>query len=223
MPLNASDLARRQWTVELWLRIVSLLFFILMIPSVLLWLVQGLMDGELFSVWNLAPVSFALFCLVASCVLWFLSRRLSVLLVPVPRLNRCPGCGYSIDGLREATCPECGLAFESNRDGSDQSDTEASPRGVRRIERDRQIAEIVFRSAGIYLLITQMYVGFQYVFRAISYVFLDPQSSMFVSGEDIRLNTETVFWLIVACGFLFGSRWAAAFCVPEPKRVQEGD
>lgn len=51
--------------------------------------------------------------IAALLALFLLERRLIHWVVPLPRTDLCPRCGYSIKNLRTPICPECGTSLKS--------------------------------------------------------------------------------------------------------------
>ncbi len=60
---------------------------------------------------------------LAATLIWF-ERRIVRWLVPIPT-HRCPRCDYSLIGVHDPRCPECGLPLDEGVIGKEGADDDA--------------------------------------------------------------------------------------------------
>ncbi len=107
---NASELARRRWTVRTAVRCAALFLASIAILPIVSWATEGFMDDDFFDLWYYADrIALAVFCLIVGAVAWITQGLLVRLIVPIPKGTRCPRCNHNIAGMHEPVCTECGL------------------------------------------------------------------------------------------------------------------
>lgn len=103
-------LARRELVTTV-LRLASLGLFVVASVFFIFPLAKGALWGSLhrlFSLYdNVVQFGIAVALGVPATAILLLNRRLTKWLVPLPA-PLCPRCGYELQGLKDARCPECG-------------------------------------------------------------------------------------------------------------------
>lgn len=214
--LNASELIRKQWIVEILIRLVGATLAVLSIYPFLLWVINGILGQDFFSIWYLGYIILGVFCFSLAVVLWKLSRRLSVIIVQVIDTSKCPACGYELGESNFSVCPECSLLLSAEyRDSQPERDSGS------RLQRDREIVSIAFRTLGITILLIQSYLLFRILFNTVAMFFMDTSSYSFRGSDAAIVELKTLFWLLIACVMIFANRKIARICAPE-QEVKDG-
>lgn len=107
---NPSEVHRRRLFTAASLRFLAVLAALPMVVAPLALVAALLLTEDYFSLDEaLGPVIFAGLAAAGCATLWALAPMLSRQMVPKPQASRCPGCGYSCEGLPTDRCPECSI------------------------------------------------------------------------------------------------------------------
>jgi len=94
------------------IRLAGLLCYLVAVFPLLMWLVEGIRDDDLWNVAYYSPIWIWSGTFTAGGLAAFrFNRALAGRLVPLPEsdVGECPACGFSARGLSVPRCPECGL------------------------------------------------------------------------------------------------------------------
>ncbi|MFG0247038.1 MAG: hypothetical protein ACF8MF_13395 [Phycisphaerales bacterium JB052] len=214
---NASEIARRKWTVRIGVRAIALLFATLSLWPIVSWLTEGYMDND---TWNMGyyadRVAIAVFLLIIASVAWFTQKPISRMLVPIPKGTRCPKCNHRIEGMTEPICTECGLELTPEfitptgiGDAPDSRSTD--PRTIPfRFANRRSIAANCFRFVGILVL---LWAILSLIGSMIMVYMNDADFFLYAVASLVR----AVLTLIIGAAMTFAPARLARFCVPMPQ------
>lgn len=108
-----SEIIRLRMVVRAAVMVLGLILALCALLPAASWVLEGVNDGDFFDLAYYAPrIIIMMSFLVAGGVLALLSRAFARLAVPMPRMLRCPACGYRLEKLAASICPECGLGLD---------------------------------------------------------------------------------------------------------------
>ncbi|MEO1511361.1 MAG: hypothetical protein AAFU70_04740, partial [Planctomycetota bacterium] len=145
---------------------------------------------------------------------WVFSHRIARGLVPVRTAIHCPGCGYRIEGLEEARCPECGLELPAEFMGAGRPDQGSEPDRAAHLIKMRDTLTPVIKIIGFALMLVfglvTVTVGVN-LYHDIQRGWADPED---VNVMSIWVAIMGVLTLVHAGMFMFGFRAARLFMPP---------
>ncbi|MAO24232.1 MAG: hypothetical protein CMJ35_03085 [Phycisphaerae bacterium] len=221
MPIpNASEIARRKWTVRTCVRAFALLTAVMSSRPIISWLAEGISDGDTLDLGYYADrIAVAVLLMITAIITWFMQGLIARMLVPVPNATRCPKCNHRIEGMNEPICTECGLQLTpefldptgiGGAPDSRCTDTRSIPSIV---ANRRSIVANIFRLVGILMLIWGMIaiVGASIMISINEDYFLYAFSSL----------AQSILILIFAALLTFWPTRLARFCVPLPRALTQ--
>ncbi len=107
---NASDLARRRYTVLGVLRVFAVLTWLATTGPVILML-SIIATGDAGDEPAIAAFFIGIGGGIVGLALWLIAPWLSERILPPPRAHACSRCGYDLRSITEPRCPECGTAL----------------------------------------------------------------------------------------------------------------
>ena len=219
---NASEIARRKWTVRTISRALSLALVSISILPIVSWLAEGFMDGDTFELMYYADrIALAIFCIIIGIVAWFMQGLITRILVPIPKGARCPKCNHNIAGMTEPVCTECGLELTPEFLADHSSDTCAGSRSQDPritpfvIANRRAIVSNIFRVIGVFVFLW----GALSVLGSIALFFMSEYE--FFSYAVVSL-VQSVIVLLISIVMIFWSARLARFCVISPPQADFG-
>lgn len=112
--LTPSDLVRHRLLALLVLRLIGFAFLAASVLPIVSWVSEGLRDGDLLDMYYYGGRFVTAFVLGATGIAGMLAAGpLSRRFVVMPRDHSCPECRFSLTGLIEPQCPECGLRLDA--------------------------------------------------------------------------------------------------------------
>jgi hypothetical protein len=133
IPTIREVMVHRYWMAGL-SRFIGVCFMLLSLWPLGSWVTEGIADWDMLWIsyyWPRIVIGTGL--LIIGFVFIVFNKGVARAFLPIPLYQSCPKCGFSVRGLREARCPECGLVLPEDAITPQAPETNAPP-----IARDRR-------------------------------------------------------------------------------------